>query len=385
MTSLSSRARYLFYTGTALLLLSIGAALATMFVLGTDLDAFIRADPPPPAPGIQGVTLDARHRPDSTTYDRLEQLGVSHVAVVPYIFQQDAETPVFQANHSSGWATENDRGIQTIGRQLQKRDIELVLKPQIWLRDDSKGWLHEIAFEEGPEWTQWKEGYRRHLLHYAHMAERLEAGVFCVGAETDQLAREHPAFWRSLITEVRNVYEGELTYAANFDSFAQIPFWPVLDRIGVQAYFPLAAQQETVSVSALKNRWAPYKAMLAAEASEHNRPVLFTEIGYRSAPMAAQKPWAWPTSEEQKTVTPDPEMQAKLYQAFYESVWEETWFSGALLWKWHHHQEAFYDERKIDYTPQGKPAEAIIRQWYRHGPWPGGTTEATEKYGGHTQ
>jgi hypothetical protein len=369
--------RWHLYVGTTLLFL-IGSVLAFTVSFGIlPKEWIIDPEPPPPAPGVQGVTLDARDRPGPMTYDALERIGVSHVAVVPYIFQQDADTPVFQANHGSGWATENDRGIRAIARQLQSRDIELVLKPQLWLRDDSKGWLQDISFENGPTWDRWKAGYQRHLMHYARMAERLDADVFCVGTETDQLAQDHPVFWKTLIADVENVYHGELTYAANFNTFAQIPFWGDLDRIGVQAYFPLAAQQGPVSISTLTNRWTPYKAALAAEAEEHNKPVLFTEIGYRSAPMAAQQPWAWPMTEEQQTVLPDAKIQSRLYRAFFESVWEEPWFSGTLLWKWHHHEEAFYDERSIDYTPQGKPAEEVILRWYADGPWPGGAVETS--------
>ena len=346
----------------AVLLLLLGA-LGLPFAAGLPVQAWF-ADDPPPAAGIQGVTLDAKDRPGPATYDRLERLGSSHVAIVPYIFQQDAQTPVFQANYGSGWATENDQGIRSIARALDKRGIDLVLKPQLWLRDDTKGWLQNITFEEGPEWDQWKAGYREHLMHYARMAERLEADVFCVGTETDRLAASHPGFWRELIADVRDVYSGELTYAANFGTFGQIPFWEALDRIGVQAYFPLAAARGSVSVASLKRRWTPYKAALATEARVHGRPVLFTEIGYRSAPHAAQQPWAWPASGEQATMTPAPELQARLYRAFFQSVWQEPWFSGALLWKWHRHEEAFYDERAIDYTPQGKPAEAVIRRWF---------------------
>lgn len=41
-----------------------------------------------------------------------------------------------------------------LGIDLQARDIELVLKPQLWLRDDSKGWLQDLSFGQGPAWER---------------------------------------------------------------------------------------------------------------------------------------------------------------------------------------------------------------------------------------
>jgi len=46
--------------------------------------------------------------------------------------------------------------------------------------------------------------------------------------------------WRALIAEVRTVYAGPLSYAANFDEVGQVGFWDALDAIGVNAYYPLS-------------------------------------------------------------------------------------------------------------------------------------------------
>ena len=45
--------------------------------------------------------------------------------------------------------------------------------------------------------------------------------------------------WRRIVSEVRRVYSGRLTYAANWDRLDRVPFWDAGDWIGVQAYFPL--------------------------------------------------------------------------------------------------------------------------------------------------
>lgn len=45
---------------------------------------------------------------------------------------------------------------------------------------------------------------------------------------------------RRLIRQIRRVYHGPLTYAANWSGeYKQIRFWDALDYVGIQAYFPL--------------------------------------------------------------------------------------------------------------------------------------------------
>jgi hypothetical protein len=38
------------------------------------------------------------------------------------------------------------------------------------------------------------------------------------------------------------------------------------------------------------------------------------------------------------------------------------WFAGAIIWKWH---PAHSSDRPTAFTPQGKPAEAVLQQWFR--------------------
>ena len=84
---------------------------------------------------------------------------------------------------------------------------------------------------------------------------------------------------------------------------------------------------------------------------------------YRSAPHAAEKPWLWPERTEVGSLKPDDALQARLYEAFFQSFWNEPWFAGALIWKWY--PEANRPMHAIDFTPQGKPAEAVLRRWFR--------------------
>jgi glycosyl hydrolase family 113 len=110
------------------------------------------------------------------------------------------------------------------------------------------------------------------------------------------LARE----WDQLIAAVRAEYHGELTYAANFDQYQAVGFWPALDLIGVNAYFPLRshpiAKSEIASIEpellASWRRVLGEIAELRIEAGAADRPVLFTELGYTCRVNATLEPWS---------------------------------------------------------------------------------------------
>jgi hypothetical protein len=149
-----------------------------------------------------------------------------------------------------------------------------------------------------------------------------------------------------------------------------VPFWDVLDYVGVQAYFPLAESgASNHSVEQLSLAWAPHKAALQQISERTGKPILFTEIGYRSVPYAAAEPWKWPSRGE--TTQPDTTLQRQLYEVFFTSFWEEDWFAGALVWKWairpedRRRQWMGRDGTSIGFSPEGKPAERIIAEWFQ--------------------
>jgi hypothetical protein len=191
----------------------------------------------------------------------------------------------------------------------------------------------------------------------------VDAALLVVGTELATAARTRPAFWRALIAEVRSVYDGPLTYAANwYDEYEHIPFWDALDYIGVQAYFELTDAPDP-SRAMLQQSWHPHREALARLARATNRPVLFTEIGYRSAPSAAARPWQWPSRSERGTAPADT-LQARLYDAFFESLWARPWFAGAIIWKWRPDAPSRPDRHALGFSPQDKPAEQVLQRWY---------------------
>jgi hypothetical protein len=316
------------------------------------------ADAKPP---IQAVTLDARRRPSDATLDSLQRLGATHVTLVSFGFQETTTTPRIEMHTDGGWYSESDAGIRDIAQRAAARDMGVILKPHLWVGGyDTEGQTRsEIGFAAEAQWAAWEADYRRFLLHYARLAAEVDADVLVVGTELGRATKERPGFWRGLIDSVRTVYDGHLTYAANwYDEYERIPFWKQLDYVGVQAYFPLTEAKDP-PLDSLRRGWRQHCRVLERVHRETGRPVLFTELGYRSVGYAAAEPWRWPERDEE--AAPNPALQARLYRAFFERVMPEPWMAGAILWKWH---PADAPPRPISFTPQGKPAAQVIRRHF---------------------
>lgn len=106
------------------------------------------------------------------------------------------------------------------------------------------------------------------------------------------------ANWRRVIQEVRGVYSGALTYAANFDQYAQVGFWDALDAIGVNAYFPLRGTLDSSRVEQLEptfvESWRRILGGIDEVRAEQKpgAPVIFTELGYTRWRGSTIQPWA---------------------------------------------------------------------------------------------
>lgn len=332
----------------------------------------------PAAERHHGVSWVAGPRPvTAEDFDSLVEANVRWIVQTPFGWQQDERSPEVRLVTSGRvfWG-ERDEGLEVTARLARERGVRTLLKPHVWLRGAGEGaWRGDIAMESEADWERWFASYRRFALHYAALAERLEMPAYCVGTELHAAARDRPDDWRRLIADVREVYSGELTYAANwYREVEEVAFWDALDFLGVQGYYPLATEgpddpsaEPLPTVEDLVAAWEPHAGRLEALARRHGKPVLFTEIGYVSRPGATEEPWVWPDHRDrQPSSAAGLELQARAYEAFFRTFWHRPWVAGAYFWKWYPGLDPGRTVG-VGYSPQGKPAEAVLRRWYARG------------------
>ncbi len=321
---------------------------------------------PLPAASVS-IPIESKHRgvgwqasPEVITADHLRPLQavqVNWIAQTPFGWQRDLSTPRIRlATDGRVFWGETDVGLATTARLARAQGIETLLKPHIWVGGKFRG---DIAMTSEKDWRAWFDSYREFILHYARFAEEHGIQVLCVGTELHRTVVEKPQEWRQLIAAIRQVYSGKLTYAGNwYREFEEVPFWDDLDYIGIQAYFPLQDTNGS-TVEALRAGWKEPLDRIRRLSARFGKPVLITEIGYRSVGHAARKPWEWPEHGEAAPV--DLETQRNCYQAFFDEVWPEPWLAGVYWWKWSPTTLETGAADNTGFSPQFKPAREVLK------------------------
>ncbi len=304
-------------------------------------------------------------RRDTAQFDILTRNNIEWVTLVSWAYQEDCSSATIK--HYYGDSTrmrQRDSSWLKRMKSLHAAGFKIFVKPHIWISSPSEGkWRSDIYPTSEKNWQQWKENYRDFILRYATLAQKGNAEMFCIGTELSRLSVGKATYWKALIQEVRGIYKGKITYAANwYNEYEKITFWDDLDYIGVQAYFPLV-KNKNPTVAQLSKGWQQYLHDLKSMNKKYNRKIIFTEMGYKSTSDSGIHPWEW--IENAKTPKNySPETQSNCYKAFFKTVWEKDWFKGVHIWQMRGGSRR-REQNNLDFTPLGKPAEQVIQEGFQ--------------------
>lgn len=306
-----------------------------------------------------GVSLvSERFVLDSTHIDPILSVNANCASVIPFCFMPRIDTGLVYYDNRQQWVGEKTKGVRTAVQLLKKDSLKVMVKPQIWVGHGVFTGLIKMNSEE--DWEMFEEQYAEYILAFARLSEEEGAEVFCVGTEMAEVVANRPEFFPNLIKKVRQVYSGHLTYAENWDSFQKVQFWGALDFIGVDAYFPISDKKKPTTKD-LKDGWAQWSPVLDTLSSKFDRKVLFTEYGYRSIDKCVNEPWSYERSKQDKH---NEELQVKALEALFSTVWEQDYFAGGFLWKWHPNHTIAGGAKNNMFTIQNKKAEKAVREFY---------------------
>lgn len=304
---------------------------------------------------INGVSfVGSRDKALQTHLDPVVRINANYAAVMPFGFTRSLSDPNIVFDTERQWFGETRAGGKQYIELLQQNGIKIMLKPQIWVWHGE--FTGDIAMQTAEDWQSLETAYRQFAITYAQLAQETNAEVYCIGTELEEFVKARPGFWKTLIAEIRTIYKGKLTYAANWDEYPRVPFWELLDFIGIDAYFPLTEARNPTKEE-MQQGWQKWKEKMKATATQLDRPILFTEFGYRSMDYTAKKPWL----VDQNQMKVNLSAQADALQVVFDEFWPEKWFAGGFIWKWFLHHKEVGGPKNNRFTPQNKPAENVIR------------------------
>lgn len=248
-------------------------------------------------------------------------------------------------------ATISDSALETLTQDAEAAGLAVTLTPKFFV-GNYQGWRGGY---DPPDPATFFANYTQMVDHYAAMAQATGMSMFFVGSEMDHTLG-YVSRWRSLISSVRSHYQGQLSYANNWDSVDKVQFWDALDLITLSAYYPVS-NAEYPTEAELQAGWTDYKepgstvgnnwvGLLASVAQRWHKPLLFGEAGYMASTYTGKSPCC------PSVYTYDAGLQAAAYQALLSSFQGQPWWAGVSWWAW--------NDDPYDRSPGGKPAEQLI-------------------------
>lgn len=240
--------------------------------------------------------------------------------------------------------------------------------------------------------------YTEQAVHFGQLADEEGVALYSLGTETEGLFRtrlidEWPNDFseelQAMVSAVREVYSGPLTYDMMFHIFTEPPgflsgarsydLWEDLglDVIGISAYFELTNSLPTrvLSVEELETSWEAIfqNYLIPLQDANPDLPIYFTEFGYVDSirspyDQEGEMLCRYFDDADDNGLDDGEETQANIYQALFNVmdslpgvvngvfIWE-MWIATDEQWA----SEAFHYR---DYSLREKLAEDVLRATY---------------------
>ncbi|MGA3183155.1 MAG: hypothetical protein ABSE52_00950 [Candidatus Dormibacteria bacterium] len=364
----SGQAASLARLGIGALLLVLGACAPATSTMGTPppgstplLPATLPPPTPTPTPPASPVALPSYQAGVNLLFyansgyptglpqllTELHQDGVNSIAVT-FPFYQASLTADSVA---TGTGTPPDQQLEGLIDTMEGDGFSVMLRPLMDETDLAPEWRGAIAPRSVAAWFA---SYTTLVSHYAQMAATTHAQAFDIGSELYSL-EPLASDWGSLISAVRAVYTGALTYSVNGTSETSGTlydgFWKDLDFVSVDAYWDLGVPDGT-GVNGLVQAWQPFLAKMTTAAA--GQRVVLSEVGV--APQKGEQDHPWETPLPGPT---DAAFQETYYQAACQAA-EAAAVSGIYWWEVNLGAPGSFD-------PLGTPAEQALAACFTSG------------------
>lgn len=283
-------------------------------------------------------------------YESLEHLiqntGANFITLVPNGLQ---ETPQSEVISYTTEATMSDKELKKIIAYAHKKGLSVALKPTANCMNGT--WRAHINFFDKdvhcePKWSNWFASYTEFQLHYAAIAEETGCELFIAGCEM-VMSERRSAEWRKLISDIKEVYHGPVSY--NTDKYQEdnVSWWDCVDVISSSGYYPL-------------KDWEQELDRIEAVVRKYNKPFFFAECGCMSTEGSSRVPNDWTIHGEVNL-----KEQADWYTAMFEACKKRDWVGGFCIWDWawkqYHPSKA---ESNTGYDIYEKPAQEVVRKYF---------------------
>lgn len=285
--------------------------------------------------GYDGLGQDIESYREDTVgpiLDRMKQNGANSVSYVFPYFQQgpfDSEMTITKD------VTPKDEVLRAFAQEAHERGLEVILRPIMYLEDDSQYWRGQIQPSDPGAWF---ESHGEVMGHYVELAEEEGIEYFSFGSElTSMESPAYTSYWNEILEKADKNYSGKMLFSINWGSLiygvginTELLTNPAIDQIGLSYYYehwdvPSGATPDQLLASMNDLPLFEIETL-------HNltgKHILIVEAGATSTPAPWQRPWSMPGGPVFQ------EDQATYFQALCDAVVENPklpYVSGVQTW-----------------------------------------------------
>ena len=301
---------------------------------------------------IKGMTMPMHSKVENFDYgptlNEIKDLGTEWVQINVKFYQENYRSSLIKIpfENTPFWFN-----LEATIAKAKALDLKISLLPIVRLdRTTATEWRGSIQPDSK---SIWYTSYILMIEKVAFLASKHEVEILSIGSEFTSMQGDSLE-WKDVISSVKSIYCGAVSYSVNWDALDKLSFVDELDILGVSCYYPLT-RYNNPSLRNLKKAWTSLKSTLIMEQENLNIPIYLSELGYTSQDGTNTNPWNYAISEDI-----DLEEQKDCFQAFVSTINNDSNFHGAFIYDW-------FDKgglKDLDYTVKGKPAEKVLRDWF---------------------
>jgi hypothetical protein len=249
--------------------------------------------------------------------DRMKKDGANSVS---YVFPYYQAGPFDSEMSLDNEVTPKDEVIRAFVNEAHERNLQVILRPIMYLEDDSQYWRGQIQ-PDNPQ--KWFASHGEVMNHYVELAQEEDVEYFSFGSELTSMENpEYTSYWNEILTKADNDYDGKILFSINWGSLiygtginTELLSNPAIDEIGLSYYYEhpdvLSGASEKELLQSL-NDLPLYEIKTLNELT--GKDILIVEAGATSTDAPWQHPWSTPSGK------PNQQDQATYYEALCEAV-----------------------------------------------------------------
>lgn len=314
---------------------------------------------------VYGINLTRRYKNERIADPRLLNIldyeNINDVSINLLYFQKDIHSNEIERD-INGRTVPDDSHVLDLVEKLKLKDNRITMKPLVDVPKNTF-WIEERELKDlknknigrgkidSSNPNKWFKNYEEILMHYVILLKDFKVESFCIGTELNEM-QKYANGWIRLIRDIKKEFNGRITYCAHWNAYEDLGFLDDLDYLSISGYFPLIEKGEEVKLEKLVDSWKIIGENLKKFKKKTGKPIVFGEIGYRSAEGAA-------TQKDVNLEKEDYEEQRLCFRALNYAIKNKIIpVKKAYLWIDDTHNIDYFN--KIGFGIFSKPAEKEI-------------------------